>query len=223
MRPLRDITGAARAISASNLDERLNLGDSYDEFGQLGATLNDLFARLKAAFDSQRHLVANASHELRTPLAAERTVLQVALADPAASADSLRSACQQVLELGEQQERLIDALLMLTVSRRGLLQRQAVDLADVTSRIVRDRSALAADHGVRVHTSLAPAVVAGDAPLVESLVANLVDNAGLGLAIVQSIAAAHGASLAARAGPDGGLDITATFRRSAQATAVARS
>ncbi|MFI5065995.1 MAG: GAF domain-containing protein, partial [Streptosporangiales bacterium] len=48
--------------------------------------------------DDQRRFVANASHELRTPLAAERILLQVALADPGASAQSLRSACQEVLE-----------------------------------------------------------------------------------------------------------------------------
>jgi signal transduction histidine kinase len=270
LRPLLTITAAARAISASNLDERLSLGDSYEEFRELGETLDDLFARLEAAFDSQRHFVANASHELRTPLAAERTVIQVALADPDASADSLRSACQQLLALGEQQERLIDALLTLAVSQRGLRKREVFDLADVAGRTVQARSAVAADRGVRVETSLAPATMAGDPNLVESLVTNLVDNAlrynlsggriqiatmtaagaaclsisntgpvvpqgdvgrlfeafrqldddrtshdaghGLGLAIVRSIAVAHGASLTARARPEGGLDITVSFR-----------
>jgi signal transduction histidine kinase len=38
--------------------------------------------------------VANASHELRTPLTADRTVLQVALAGPDATAAALRSACE---------------------------------------------------------------------------------------------------------------------------------
>ena len=88
LRPLRAITATARAISASNLGERLSLAGSYDEFRELGDTLDALFARLEAAFDSQRHFVANASHELRTPLAAERAVLQVALADPGATAVS---------------------------------------------------------------------------------------------------------------------------------------
>ena len=68
--------------------------------------------------------------------------------------------------------------------------------------------------------------------LAASLAANLVSNAirhnidggrmetqrlrqvgghGLGLAIVSAIASAHSAELAARARPEGGLDITATF------------
>jgi signal transduction histidine kinase len=177
LRPLRAITSAARAISASNLDERLSLGGSYEEFRELGETLDELFGRLEAAFESQRHFVANASHELRTPLAAERTVIQVALADPDASAETLRSACRQLLALGEQQERLIDALLTLASSQRGLRDREPFDLAGVTDRVVRARAQDAARRGVRVDTSLAPAITAGDPNLAESLVANLVDNA----------------------------------------------
>jgi signal transduction histidine kinase len=110
LRPLRTITATARDISATNLSRRLALG-RRDEFAELGETLDDLFRRLEQSFESQRHFVANASHELRTPLAAERTLLQVALANPDASAETLRATCEQLLALGEQQERLIDALL----------------------------------------------------------------------------------------------------------------
>ena len=90
LRPLRTITAAARHISASNLHERLDI-EGPEEFRELGETLDDLFGRLEASFESQRHFVANASHELRTPLTAEKTLLQVALADPDASAATLRA------------------------------------------------------------------------------------------------------------------------------------
>ncbi|HEX3957994.1 MAG TPA: ATP-binding protein [Trebonia sp.] len=177
LRPLRVITAAARAASVSSLNERLSLAGSYNEFRELGDTLDGLFARLEAAFESQRHFVANASHELRTPLAAERTVLQVALADPDASAQSLRAACQQLLELGQQQERLIDALLTLASSQRGLRNRESFDLAEITARVVTDRQHEAAARAVRMESRLACAIVTGDPSLAESLVANLVDNA----------------------------------------------
>ena len=49
--------------------------------------------------------MANASHELRTPLTAERTLLQVTLADPTPAPETLRATCQELLALGEQQER----------------------------------------------------------------------------------------------------------------------
>jgi signal transduction histidine kinase len=177
MRPLRIITASARSISASNLSERLNLAGSYEEFAELGETLDDLFSRLEASFESQRHFVANASHELRTPLAAERTLIQVALADPDASADTLRATCEQLLVLGEQQERLIESLLTLASSQGGLQRREPVDLATLTSQVVGSRGQEAAARSVRIETDLEAAVAAGDPRLAESLVANLVDNA----------------------------------------------
>jgi signal transduction histidine kinase len=177
LRPLREIITSARAISASNLHERLALGGPDDEFTELGETLDDLFGRLEASFESQRRFVANASHELRTPLAAERTLLQVALADPGATALTLRSACQEVLELGEQQERLIGALLTLASSERGVERWEPFDLAEVAGKVILDRRHEAERRGIRVDSVLSAAPVTGDPALVESLVANLADNA----------------------------------------------
>lgn len=177
LRPLRTITATARDISASNLHRRLGLGGRDDEFTELGATLDDLFERLEASFASQRRFVANASHELRTPLTAERTLLQVALADPAATAETLRSTCQDVLALGQQQERLIEALLTLASSERGIEQREPLDLADIAGKVIPARQQEAQRRGIHLDATLATAPAAGDPNLVESLVANLVDNA----------------------------------------------
>jgi signal transduction histidine kinase len=269
LRPLRTITAAARDISMSNLHRRLALGDPDDELKELGWTLDDLFARLEASFESQRRFVANASHELRTPLAGQRTLIQVALADPHASVETLRSACEEVLTLSDQQERLIDALLTLATGQRGIERREPLDLAEVTGSVLAGRRQEAEDRGITMQSALTPAPMAGDARLVESLVANLIDNGlrhnrpggrlevvtapaggraslsvrnsgpvvaareverlfqpfhrgqertagrdgghGLGLAIVQAIAGAHGAAITARALPEGGLEVGVRF------------
>jgi len=168
LRPLRTIVATAQDISATNLSRRLRTGRRDDEFSRLGQTLNDLFTRLEASFESQRHFVANAAHELRTPLAAERTVLQVALGDPEASAETLRTACDEILRLGRQQEKLIDALLTLAGSERGISRPEPFDLAVVAATVIQ---------GVTIDARLAPAPAAGDPRLAESLVANLVGNA----------------------------------------------
>jgi signal transduction histidine kinase len=168
LRPLQAIVATARDISATNLSRRLRTSGRDDEFSRLGETLNDLFARLEASFESQRHFVANAAHELRTPLAAERTVLQVALRDPEASVASLRAACDEVLSLGEQQGQLIDALLTLAGSERGISRAEPFDLADVAATVIED---------VKIEARLGPAPAEGDPRLAESLVANLVGNA----------------------------------------------
>jgi signal transduction histidine kinase len=177
VRPLRAIITTARDISASNLHRRLGLRGQGDEFTELGETLDDLFARLEASFESQRNFIANASHELRTPLSAGRVLLQVAIADPEPSIATLRSTCEELVELSDRQERLIAALLILANSQRGIESPEPLDLADITRNVLLARRRDAERHGIRLTTELAPAPATGDPSLAESLVANLVDNA----------------------------------------------
>ncbi|WP_256255819.1 sensor histidine kinase [Actinomadura madurae] len=177
LHPLRTITATAKNISTGNLHRRLDLGEPTDELTELGHTLDDLFARLQASFDAQRHFVANASHELRTPLAGLRTLLEVALADPNADTDTLRSACQEALALGEHQERLVRALLALATSERGVTRWDTLDLAQVVKGALASRRDQATARGIDLAEHLTPAVAAGDPKLIESLVANLIDNA----------------------------------------------
>ncbi|HEV8275608.1 MAG TPA: histidine kinase dimerization/phospho-acceptor domain-containing protein, partial [Streptosporangiaceae bacterium] len=139
LRPLRTITAAAQRISASSLNQRLALAGPDDELKELGNTFDGLLSRLEAAFRAQRQFVANASHELRTPLTRQRTLVEVALADPHPTVASLRGVCRRVLATGEQQDRLIEALLILARSERGLDQRDPLDLAAVTSAALADR------------------------------------------------------------------------------------
>jgi signal transduction histidine kinase len=173
LRPLRTITETARDISASNLHRRLALEGPDDELKQLGNTVDGLLARLETSFEAQRQFVANASHELRTPLTLERTLLELALTDPNASIDSYRHTCEQLLAVGEQQERLIEALLTLSRSQRGLDSRQPVDLGAITAA-----AAAAADRdGLALAATIEPAHTTGNPRLVDRLVANLVSNA----------------------------------------------
>ncbi|HEV3036100.1 MAG TPA: ATP-binding protein [Solirubrobacteraceae bacterium] len=177
LRPLQLITTAARELSASNLHERLALDGPNDELRELGDTFDELLARLEASFESQRQFVANASHELRTPLTLERAILEVTLADPAASSASLRAACERVLAIGEQQERMIDALLTLARSERGVERREPVSLQAVARAVLLDRHEELARRGLRLESKLEDAPTTGEERLIERLVANLLDNA----------------------------------------------
>src|SRR5262249_16667321 len=216
-----------------------------------------------ASFGAQRQFVANASHELRTPLARQRVLSQVALADPDATAETLRAAHERVLAAGAQQEQLIEALLTLARGQAGLGTREPFDLAEIAGQVLRARRPEAELQGLDVRAALSAAPAAGDPRLAERLAANLVDNPpnhnhaprhrdvatktrdgkavltvvnsgppvpsaeadrllrpfqrlgadrtghrtglGLGLSIVQAIAAAHGATLAIHPRPGGGL------------------
>jgi len=173
LRPVRTMSSRARGISERNLHERLALDGPDDELKELGDTFDGLLGRLEAAFESQRRFVANASHELRTPITLERALVEVALSDPSASVESLRETCRRVLTASEQQERLIEALLTLARSQRGLESRAPVDLREVTTEVVR----AVPSNGIEVQTELGDASTTGDPAMVERLVANLIQNA----------------------------------------------
>ncbi len=177
LRPLRAITTATRQISESSLHQRLAAQGPDDEIKDLADTIDGLLTRLDTAFDAQRRFAANASHELRTPLALERTTIELALADPAATAESLRSACEEVLAAGQHQEKLIEALLTLARSQQGLDHRAPVDLADVARSVLRSRRPAAQNRGLHLSGRLSPAPTSGDPQLIERLTANLIDNA----------------------------------------------
>jgi len=154
LRPLRAMNAAAREISATNLHRRLGLDGPDDELSELGQTLDDLFGRLEASFEAQRHFVANASHELRTPLAGLQTLLEVALADPDPNTDTLRSVCQEALALGEHQQRLIQALLTLATSERGVEQWEPFDLAQIAETVFAGRRHEAERQAIYIDTTL---------------------------------------------------------------------
>jgi signal transduction histidine kinase len=175
LRPLRTMNARAREISAESLHRRLGLDDRHDEIGELATTFDALLERLEAAFESQRRFVANASHELRTPLTLERTLVEVALADPDASLDSLRLVCERVVASTEAQERMLDALLTLARSEAGVAAGEQVDLAVLVAEALLQREPRLT--GVTVERALEPALVIGDRALLERLVANLLDNA----------------------------------------------
>jgi signal transduction histidine kinase len=301
LRPIHQITEAARNASEARLGARLSLTGPRDELRELADTFDDMLDRLQTAFEGQRRFIANAGHELRTPLAVLRTAVDVVLAKPEPTREELLGMGQDVRAAVSHAQALIDALLTLARTDQGRFDRDDVDLATVAEDALdaagstagttaasaagtaaasaagtaaasaaasaASGSAGTADGSVRLHTSLAPAPTTGDPILLERLAANLLDNAarynvaegsiwvttstvdsravltvdntgpvvapeavgglfepfrrlhdrtgdggfGLGLAIVASIAAAHGGRASAGARPGGGLTVTVSL------------
>ena len=263
LRPLVAITEAARRASHTTLGERIALAGPDDELKELADTFDDMLDRLDGAFASQRRFVANASHELRTPLTVMRTAIDVTLAKPERSAAQLEEMAVEVREAVVGAEALIDALLTLARSDRGLTTREAVDMATATEDALDASAAEIRDTGLTVQVVCEPARTIGDPVLLERLAANLVTNAvrynavpgwirvttgerdgqaylevansgpevpasmveelfepfrrfgarqpadgvGLGLAIVRSVATAHGGTVTARSRDAGGLEV----------------
>jgi signal transduction histidine kinase len=178
LRPINDITATARRVAASSgrgLHERIALGGPQDELKELADTFDDMLERLDESFAGQRRFVDNASHELRTPLAINRTVLEVALADPEASADT-RHLARTLLATNDRSQRLIEGLLLLARSDNEVAQRKPVDLAEVGGHVIGLLADDARAAGVDVRHRLDVSMVDGDPILLERMVQNLVQN-----------------------------------------------
>jgi signal transduction histidine kinase len=101
----------------------------------------------------------------------------VALADPNASLDSLRSAHERVLASEQQLEDLIEALLSLASGERGLDVREPVELAALTGDLLAARAGEIERHRLQLRATLEHAPTEGSRQLLERLAANLLDNA----------------------------------------------
>jgi len=181
LRPLHDITAAARRLSAERLDARIALQGPPDELRELADVFDDMLARLQRSFEAQRRFVADASHELRTPLAVMRTEVDVALADPNASVPDLRAAASVIRDATERADQLVDSLLLLARTDQlrtdGLPRREPVELPAVAQQALAAVAPEVSERRLQVAGSLAPADVLGDPGLLERLAGNLVENA----------------------------------------------
>jgi signal transduction histidine kinase len=176
--PIRTMTMAARRISEENLAERLALHGPDDELKLLGDTIDELLARLEAAFDAQRRFVANASHEMRTPLTVMRTTLEVAAAKPDGVPVQLKALEAALTEDLDRAERLLESFLVLSRAEHGELGEQSlVSLRDlVLAALAAHADQLAAEQ-IDVHPALADACVVGSETLLARMVGNLIENA----------------------------------------------
>ena len=174
--PLGRITRTARQVAGSDLARRIELDGPDDELKELADTFDEMLERLERAFTAQQRFVANASHELRTPLAINRTLLEIHVSDPEAPL-ALQQLGKTLLATNERSEQLVEGLLLLARSDNQIIERKAVDLAEVASRAVDQTHAEAVAKGVEIRGERAPAVVQGNGVLLERIALNLLQNA----------------------------------------------
>jgi len=175
--PLARITSGARAISRDRLDRRIALAGPRDELRELADTFDAMLDRLEAAFAAQDRFVANASHELRSPLTVIRAEAEVALADPDAGVEELRATAEAILHATDRMQALLEGLLTLATSQRGLARRERVDVADAVRAAAHVVAPEARAAGIALEVDGGgSAWVDGDRELLQRLVENLLEN-----------------------------------------------
>lgn len=132
LRPVRDLTETAEAITESDLTRRIPV-EGDDEISRLAATFNEMLDRLETAFTAQRSFIDDAGHELRTPITIIRGHLDVMSDDPEDRAETLALVSDEL----DRMARIVDDLLLLAKAEQpDFLQPQPVELADLTTEIL---------------------------------------------------------------------------------------
>lgn len=176
LRPLSDLSLELENRAATSFDP-LDPHPVVSEMRPVVRAMNDLFARTRQAFDTQRMFVADAAHELRSPLAALKVQVQML---GRAHDDNQRGVALSRLESGiDRASHLVEQLLQLARNESGAEDATGpVSLLDIARMALSDTAELAQIRGVDAGLEDAEdCTVLAPAGGLRILVRNLVDNA----------------------------------------------
>lgn len=179
LRPMQEMTHAAKSISADRLQDRIQIVNPHDEVGELGITLNQMIERLEQSFTEMQRFTADAAHELRTPLAVIRNETEVALRSTRSDVE-YRHVLENVLEETNRLSVVADQLLFLCRHDAGLSMpvRERVELDQLLSELVNNMRLVAQEKQVSIVLAENPGCsVMGDRHQILRVFYNLVDNA----------------------------------------------
>jgi heavy metal sensor kinase len=179
LRPVDEITKSARAMTSTNLRDRLPLISTGDEIERLSTAFNEMITRLDAAFQNIARFTADASHELRTPLTILRLELD-GIVQHRELAPQLVDQIESALEETHHLSRIVENLLVISRLDAGVIpiERVPLDLGELVASTVEPMQLLAEEKpvslGCEVHSNV---YVEGDRSHLKMLILNLVDNA----------------------------------------------
>jgi heavy metal sensor kinase len=178
--PVDTLARTARTISGHNLGSRLEKLDTGDELQRLSDTLNEMLARIEAAFLRITEFTADASHELRTPIALIHTEAELALRRSRDESE-YREALRHILSEADRTAKLIEELLALARadSGREALDIHPMDLLPALRESASKWSQVASLRNLQFEENSAakPLTVLGDENALRRVVDILLDNA----------------------------------------------
>ncbi len=179
-KPVDDIRRTALAITAQNLDKRIQYTGVDDELGKLVATFNEMIGRLQNSFSQIQQFSIDASHELRTPLTIMRGELELALHAKKYSTKEYHDVLSSLFEETIRMTSIIENLLSLTKADigRGHTEFHDVWLREIVEELSEDSEMLAENKHIKVKVAaLDDALISGDHVRLRQLLLNLIDNA----------------------------------------------
>ena len=164
------------AIEQIDIGDKLSTGDK--DLAGLEDAINDLLARMHAAYRQQAQFVSDASHELRTPIA----VIQgyVKMLDRWGKDDEtvLDESIAAIKTETEHMKTLVEQLLFLARGDSGRQQMnpEPMDLAALAAEVLGEYRMIDETHEWK-QGAMSPAPVTADPALIKQAVRVLVDNA----------------------------------------------
>ena len=177
--PIDKITTTARMIGRGDLSKRLNMMDTGDEIGRLGATFDEMIERLDTAFQAEQQFAADASYELRTPVTVISAYAENALSD-GTTTDEYSRAMEIILKESRKMSATISSLLMLTRGDQHRYQPNLewIDLGQLIDDVTEEMETPAEQKGVSIsvlpHSSHYMML---DQTLITNLLLNILENA----------------------------------------------
>ena len=176
LKPLRALGARLEGRATGDLSP-LGVAPRHAELAPLVTALDALLMQLRAKVERERAFVGEAAHELRTPLAvisAQAHVLARST-DPAQQRDAARHLEHAVARSSHLVAQLLD---LATLDGADGVERPALDVAELTQRLVAQAAPAAAARRVELTLEAPEALVVRVAPApYESVLRNLLDNA----------------------------------------------
>ena len=164
------------AIERIDIGDKLSTGDK--DLKGLEDAINDLLARMHAAYRQQAQFVSDASHELRTPIAVLQGYANMLDRWGKDDAQVLEESIAAIKSETEHMKVLVEQLLFLARGDNGRMQLnpEPMDLADMLAEALEEYRMIDASHDWR-QGSLSPASVLADPALIKQAARVLIDNA----------------------------------------------
>ncbi len=134
LRPVNELTEAARALARGELSRRVEIRTN-DEVGELSMAFNQMAENLELSEDRRREMTADIAHELRNPLAVIKARLE-AIIDGVHPLEV--ESIEPILEQSELLNHLVEDLRTLALADAGQLslERSRTDLGFLVQKVV---------------------------------------------------------------------------------------
>ena len=174
------IAEASQHIMEGQMNERLPVTNSGDEFDRLSESLNTMLSRIEALMVGLKEVSDNIAHDLKTPLTRLRNRVEVTLAAEVGDKESYREALEQTLEESESLIRTFDALLRIArvEAKSTQIERKPLDIGAIAADMAELYEPVAEDEDAELTWAAQSGfVISGNRELVSQAIANLIDNA----------------------------------------------